>query len=599
MIRPRSISVLILALASLLVSGSAPAQTACAGEFGDALTAVQSASLSQGTAQKLATKVRNAARMYASASPNGKANALKELRVADDLIDGPSMKSVPTSTKQTLHASIDAVRACLTNAPAVQTTTLTVTVLALPGDGSTPQAAGANATVTVAGNTAKTNGKGIATLAAPVGLQTVVAELGNSAGYTKATLVAGTPAQVTVVMEGNRDTSARVLVTSPEIVDGVLPRDFAALTIRFETEAGDAVAIDRLDQVVMRAASEIRNFTPMFRASGGAISLNDRASFAAFILDRVDPFELNVHALDKAANAYSGTLRFAVGRFRPTPAIAGASPANVTFKLIHERSGFAFWSTSSADGVFAWPLLPDGAYLVEGETEQGGQRLYARSGFILDRDKTFPARFFAVTGTAPGGGTGLSTAAPSAAVMATTRENAKFYRTEPSGAVVPLDAPREKYSVIAINIDVNRDFGNFKARSIQDLDMPEPLPQSTEQELRDLETAVAAGISATANARPVTVRGLDAGGNTVYRQAMMVRTSDAGEVLRPAGEPAPPPADPPSATPPDLTLRVKVPASVQSIEIRGWRQGLVVLWETAALRADKSLQNLDARRGDQ
>src|SRR4051794_9014896 len=114
-----------LLLVAVLFSVEAALADPCETEHQFVLGALEAAKLPEGTHQKIATKVENAWRIFASGSTQSGKNAASQLDQAKKLLDGAAAKNVPADLRDALRSAIDAFSTCI-GSSSIPTAPLTV-----------------------------------------------------------------------------------------------------------------------------------------------------------------------------------------------------------------------------------------------------------------------------------------------------------------------------------------------------------------------------------------------------------------------------------------------------------------------------------------
>jgi hypothetical protein len=398
-----------LAIGLLIAALSAPSASAaslCDDEYEIAVLALSKAQLPQGTQQKLVSKVYNARRMSRSAAANGRTRAVQQLEQALQLIDSNATKSVAAETRAKLRTAIDGYAGCLRSAPALQVVQMTVRAL-LAADGGTPAPA-EGVEVRVDGESAgKTKKDGTLVVPVTAGEHTFAA-VSSAAVGASAFLDVTAPATVDLVLAFGGDYSVTADLQVDELTDNVLQPSAATVTARFLDSDLATVKLKTLDRVELSStSSDIVDLGKKFTVKAqGEIVSNDVAGFKQLLNDRYGPFELLISATGNDGRVYRNKVRFDLGRYRASGAIGSPSAVSVPLsdipvRFTNDRSGQAFWATTGANGTVALPgLMPEGVYLVWCETVHQNVRYYCADAFVLNADRNFTMRLFALAGPA-------------------------------------------------------------------------------------------------------------------------------------------------------------------------------------------------------
>lgn len=496
----RSIAPLVILCALAAPARSFAADVPCDLMYADAVSILKQSQLGRGDETKVRTKLENAWRAYALGGKNGREQALRDLDLAVKLLD--TFKPVPAETLTPIRSSIEALAGCLRTAPAIATGTVDVRVLSSKADG-TLVSAGAGATVSVQGIVlGTTNASGTVSAALPAGTYVLEAVSRNNApGRANVTVVAGTTQPVDVVVDPARRVVEKIAVESAQIVNGVLPRDFRSFTLALK-RGDETIKIRALGRLDFRSKGTRQGIADMFTVqSSGELALREIEALRAILVDRFDPFVIEVIGIDAKDAEYQGQIEFSFGRHRASVRVTGL-PAGMTVpvRLTHQTTGLNFWSQTGANGVAEFGWLPSGGYVMDAEAVIEGERRLARGSFALENELVAE----------------MALVSPAKAVAESqAREGAK---PPIRGQTCYFDEDGNchpewpKYKIASLSFDIKAD-GTFGPRQYTVYDAWRRPPASDDEQTL-LEGRGKEGL--------VELRALDAGGNVVYRQRVGV-----------------------------------------------------------------------------
>lgn len=409
----------ILILATLLLvstSGLATAQAApCKSDYESVISAIDNAPIAVGNKSKLRSHVNNAWRKFSSGKNQGSNNALKDLDQALKLLASNATAQVPPQTRASLTEAIQSMRACLASSAPTETATLKVRTF-LPSDVSADGISGpAPAGVIIFVDNVEfgiTNAAGKITLQVPARTLHIEARLyPSNSGETEVTLAPNETKQVDIILQDGKELSENATLKVDQLVDGVLDRNFTALSLRFIKDDGATVVLKRIDLValVSAAGGASRFTTEMFTLqSDGTLVLNNVDGFRSLLLFPVGKILLNAHGEDANGRVYDQTAEFFISAFKVVGHLA-APPSNpalntsgitVTGKVLN--TPLVFNAVSDAGGNFEFPLLPFGNLELFSETFQNGSFYYGQGVLSLNNNKSVNLNMLATIDLANG-----------------------------------------------------------------------------------------------------------------------------------------------------------------------------------------------------
>lgn len=401
-------ALVISLLIAALVAPHASAASVCDNEFEISVLALSKARLPQGTQQKLVTKVYNARRMSRSAEGNGRTRAIQQLEQALHLLDSNATKSVAAEAVTNLRAAIGGYAGCLRTAPALQTVQVTVRALTVPDAGGAPVPAGEGVEIRLDGEpVGKTKKDGTLTFPVTVGEHTFTAASAVAVGASSFVDVTAAMT-VDLVLAFGGDYSLTADLQIDELGDNVLQPTASTVTARFLDADLNTVKLKTIHRIELSSTgSEIVDLKSKFAVKGqGELASTDPAGFKQLLANRYGPFELLVIAAANDGRVYRNNVRFDLGRYRTggtvaPPAQVPVPLGNIAVRLTNDRSGQAFWATTGANGSLTLPnLMPEGVYMVWCETVHQNVRYYCADAYVLNADRNFSLRLFALAGPA-------------------------------------------------------------------------------------------------------------------------------------------------------------------------------------------------------
>lgn len=391
----------ILILATLLLvstSGLATAQTApCKSDYESVISAIDNAAIGVGNKTKLRSHVNIAWRKFSSGKKESLNNALKDLDQALKLLASNATAQIPAQTRASLTEAIQSMRTCLASSAPTETATLKVRTF-LPSDVSPDGISGpAPAGVIIFVDNVEfgiTNASGKITLQVPARTLHIEARLyPSNSGETEVTLAPNETKQVDIILQDGKELSENATLKVDQVVDGVLDRNFTALTLRFIKDDGSTAVLKQIDLValVSMAGGASRFATGMFTLQpDGTLILNNVAGFRSLLLTPAGKILLNVHGEDANGRVYDRTAEFFTSAFKivgqlsapPSNPALNTSGITVTGKFLN--TPLVFNVVSDANGNFEFPLLPFGNFELFSETFQNGSFYYGQGMLALN-----------------------------------------------------------------------------------------------------------------------------------------------------------------------------------------------------------------------
>lgn len=394
----------ILVLATLLLfslPGLATAQTPpCKANYDSAISAIDNAAIGVGDKSKLRAHVNNAWRKFSSGKQQSLNHALKDLDQALKLLASNATSHVPPQTRASLTEANESMRTCLATSAPSETAILKVRTF-LPSDVSPDGISGpAPAGVIIFVDNVEfgiTNASGEITLRVPARTLEIEARLyPSSSGVTQVTLSPKETKRVDIILQDGKELSEDATLTVDQPVEGVLDRNFTALSLRFIKDDGSTVVLKQIDlvAVVNVAGAASRFATGMFTLQpNGTLVLNNVAGFRSLLVSGPGKILLNAHGEDANGRVYDQTVEFFIGAAKVVGHLA-APPSNpalntsgiiVTGKILN--TPLVFNVVSDAGGNFEFPLLPFGNFELFSETLQNGSFYYGQGFVVLAANK--------------------------------------------------------------------------------------------------------------------------------------------------------------------------------------------------------------------
>jgi hypothetical protein len=390
------------ALLLVAISISATAQSLpCKSNYDSVISAIDGAAIGAGNKTKLRSHINNALRKFSSGKKQGLDNALKDVDQALKLLASNATAQVPPQTRASLVQAIESLRSCFTGSPTGQIATLQVRTF-LQSDVSPDGISGpAPAGVIIFVDDVEvgiTNAAGEATLEVPARTLQIEARLyPSSAGETVITLAPNETKQVDIVLLDGKELSENATLTIDQLADGMLDRNFSALTLRFTKTDGSTAALKTIDFVALlsNVGGASKFATEMFTLQAdGTLVLNNLAGFRALLLSQAGKILLNVHGEDANGRIYNQTTEFFISTFKVVGHLS-APPSNPTLNTAGIfvtgavlNTSLVFNTTSDASGNFEFPLLPSGNLEISSETLQNGSFYYGQGVLVLTGNKS-------------------------------------------------------------------------------------------------------------------------------------------------------------------------------------------------------------------
>jgi hypothetical protein len=372
----------------------------CSSNYDSVVSLINNAPIGNGNKTKLRSHVNNGWRMFISGKKNSLKNALKELDKALKLLNSNATKQIPPDVRNDLIQAIQSMRACLSGAPPTDTATLKIRTF-LPSDISADGISGpgpAGVIILIDGSEfGSTGADGTATFQVPARTLQVEARLyPSNLGQAVVTLAPNETKQVDIILEEGKELSDNATLELDQLVDGILDRNFTAVTLRVIREDGSPAPLNTVDLVALvdPLGGPSTFVTQMFTLQpDGTLTLNNVNSFRSLLLARTGKILLNVHGEDTNGRIQDQTVEFFVSAFK----IVGhlfAPPSNpslnvggifVTASILN--TDLVFNVVSDAGGNFEFPLLPSGNFEFTSETLQGGLYYYGQGILVLNSNK--------------------------------------------------------------------------------------------------------------------------------------------------------------------------------------------------------------------
>ena len=392
-------AIVIAVVLAMIMPARVPlaAQQACAAAYQTATSAIAAGATGQGLLMKLTTKVANAWRMFQDGHRD---NALKELAVALDMLDGEPTKQIPDAARAQIAAAIGAFRECLVGGQPPSTATLTIRTFLL--DDTQPdqkgEPAGADVYIRVDGAPiGQTGADGTLTVQVPAATILVQAIVpSTSIGQATVTLAPGSSGEVSVILDDGKQVIEDTELVLQELADGVVPSSFASFTMRFD-RGGTTVALETIDLIELldRNGDIIAELKPLFALSGGAMAAANLASLRSTLqAQAANPIAIRAQGVDAQGFTHAGTVRFRLGLLRlvgvltPPPSNPALAVAGIEVRVTLLGTPVAFTRISDAAGRFEIASVPIGNIGFDSQTEQNGQFYYGQGTLFLVADRS-------------------------------------------------------------------------------------------------------------------------------------------------------------------------------------------------------------------
>jgi hypothetical protein len=388
-----------LILVTLLFPVSINAQPDCIPSYEAAVSSITDARLGQGLENKLLTKIKNSWRTYQSGKKNSTKNALNEIDNALRLLDSPATKQIAPQERENIDRAIRAFRDCLSGAPPVEITTLTVRAFFPTETGTAGNSAGAGVIIRVNDiESGQTGTDGTVTLQVPAGTLQVEGRLyPSSAGSSEVTVAAGQAGQVDLILEDGKELSEDTRLALDEAPEGVLNRNFTTFTLRFLD--GDATVLLASTELQIELLDPlngpgqfIQNLFAL-QADGRIIATNVSA-LRNLLLQRSGQLGINVYGVDARGRTHNKVVRFhmgsirVVGTLQAPPSFPGLNVSGIFVTANILNTNLVFHAVSDAAGKFEFPLLPTGNMEFKSETLQNGKYYYGQGITVLNQDQS-------------------------------------------------------------------------------------------------------------------------------------------------------------------------------------------------------------------
>lgn len=370
---------------------------ACLRTYEEAARAITEAAIGRGNKRKLATKVENAWRMARSVKPNGRRNALQQLDTALRLLDGPQTKAVEASVRAELTKKIRVLRDCIQDGGAVNTATLVVRtyeVSYVASDLRGAPAAGGTILLVDGEEVGVTGPDGTATLTVPARTITLAARRYPSSGALETlTLSPRETRALDIILLDGKEIAEDTTLEIVEAPDGVLPRAFTAMTLRFVRDEA-MVRLRRVFQidVLHPTGGPSTAIASRFALQpDGTLTATDVAAVRALLATRAGKVEMMVHAVDHEERNHTGVVALYIGRHRAVarlvapPSAPTLATAGVPFVASILNTDLAFNGITDAEGKVELPSLPSGALSFRAEAASGGKFYYGRGAVTMNR----------------------------------------------------------------------------------------------------------------------------------------------------------------------------------------------------------------------
>jgi hypothetical protein len=270
-------------------------------------------------------------------------------------------------------------------------------------------------------NVATTSADGTASVSTSPGDHTFGAVAAVDTGaFTTVSVESGQTTPIDLVM-GKGDFSMHYDLSIGQSVDGVVPRDFPAFSLRFLSPDGVTVPLTSLLSAEIVSAGGVKDVTSGAQfATDGSLTLADPDGLRAWLLDQYGPFDVHVRATDVQGQTYSNSIRFDLGRYSLAASFSapsGVSVDGMPVRITNYRDGLSFWATVTGTS-FTYPaLLPEGSWAIAAETASNGTGYHGYDAVVLDRDQNVGITMISFAG-------GSSTTSARAATAATTLNGA-------------------------------------------------------------------------------------------------------------------------------------------------------------------------------
>lgn len=387
---------IILAILAFSPTTSVAALGACETEYQAALATIKEERLDRGSHQKLESHVENAWRMHLR--DNG--DAVHQLDVALQMLDGEPTKRVPADVVQRLRQRVASMRTCIAKGT---TDTATLVVLPVLLDETAVdlrgEPAGPGVYVRLNGeNVGRTGDDGRVTLSVPSGTVEVTAVVPATAiGTEVITLAPGETREVKILLDDGKEVTEDANLLLDQVDGGVLPHDFAAFTLRFDGN-GQPVSLSGIDYIDILdpkggAPTEITHLFTL--EPTGAIVASNLDTLRGMLAQRSNELiEIRVQAHDAEGFAYDGTIGFRLGRFRiegtlvPPPSNPSLNVAGIEVTVSLLGTDVVIRRTSDEFGRFEIDAMPLGNIAFDSSTSQSGTYYYGQGMLFLQGSRS-------------------------------------------------------------------------------------------------------------------------------------------------------------------------------------------------------------------
>jgi hypothetical protein len=382
----------------------------CNSNFDSATTFVTDAPMGQGNKQKLLSHIENAWRRYNSGNKNGRRQALISLDTALQLLSSNATKSIPNQLRTQIRDQVLSFRICISDGPAIQTSTLALKTF-LPSDlneNGIEGPAPAEGVVYIDGTEIGETGiNGEVILQVPAGGHDLEVRLFPShVGTTSTSFVAGETKQVNMILVEGKDPIGDSKLAIDQTTDGILDRNFVALTMRLVDLGGVVVPLKRVNDIRLLdvEGGPDTYVTDMFTLlTDGTLLLNNVPAFRSLLLSRVGKITLEVNGSNLKSRPEITTADFYISAFKivgqlvAPPSNPGLNVAGIAVTGTVLNTNLFFNAVTDASGNFEFPLLPRGNFDFTSETIQNGLYYYGQGTFVLNGNKFLTARMLYTT----------------------------------------------------------------------------------------------------------------------------------------------------------------------------------------------------------
>ncbi|MDR2528691.1 MAG: hypothetical protein LBD04_06710 [Synergistaceae bacterium] len=221
------------------------------------------------------------------------------------------------------------------------------------------------------------------------------------------TLEPGGHAQVDIVMHEGKEMVENSTLVIDQLRNGVLDRDFDAMTLRFISNSGKPVILTEVAWVELldpRGGADTSVGQLFTLRPDGTLILNDVAAFKKLLSKRSGKILLNVDGYDTDERTHDQTVEFYVGAYKVVgqlvvpPSNPGLSVAGIEISADLMDTGLMFNAVSDASGNFEFPLrLPAGHLDFTSLAVQNGEYYYGEGILIVNGNKLLTVNMRALT----------------------------------------------------------------------------------------------------------------------------------------------------------------------------------------------------------